>query len=217
MWKFKIDYTRVQLIFSPPSTPLGRMGKDSIKKKLILFGGTSVSNPQTTVRLNDIWYYDAQSGTTKWVQEVPSPNSPPMTARMDHACAFNTQTGVMNVHGGIDTNSAYMTYLWHYDFSSKMWVSVSNGINQAQLAGHSMLYLSSSNFIFIFFGALSSSTCSNDVYQYSLQANTWTALNVASKPPSCRSYFVGSFSPQTNEYFVFGGKTNSGILLSIID
>jgi hypothetical protein len=173
---------------------------DQRRDQLVLFGGTNSS-----VKMNDLWTYSIKS--ERWLMVTPVGTSTP-AARIDHACAFNTQSSMFHVHGGWGSQ----TYqdLWHLDFISNSWTLINLGDSNVLRIGHSMLYSKSLNSFFLIHGFnVFTNSFTNTAYQYSFknQSAGWTLFEIrgSQRIPSIRGYYSTGFNNQSGEHYVFGG------------
>jgi uncharacterized protein (TIGR03437 family) len=88
---------------SPPPRFQHAMAYDSVRGKVVLYGGMS-SNSFSDV-LGDTWVWDG----TNWTQESPQ-TSPPAVA--EHAMAFDSNQGQVVLFGGIGEGPPGATWLW---------------------------------------------------------------------------------------------------------
>ncbi len=97
LWTQKFPQT------SPPPRFQHAMAYDSVRGKVVLYGGMS-SNSFSDV-LGDTWVWDG----TNWTQESPQ-TSPPALA--EHAMAFDSNQGQVVLFGGIGAGPPGATWLW---------------------------------------------------------------------------------------------------------
>ncbi len=103
-----VNWAQLATTPSPPSRTGHRLVYDSVRERVVLFGGTNVSNSY----LGDTWEFDG----TGWVQKVTA-IAPP--ARSLHCLAFDARRGQTVLFGGLDSGSVSQPRgdTWEYDGS----------------------------------------------------------------------------------------------------
>jgi hypothetical protein len=118
---------------APPPTPARRSGGlvyDTVRKKLLLFGGEAPVGSQWG-ELNDTWEYDG----TDWVQQQP-PSSPP--ARSIFGMSFDAARGRAVVFGGWTTGTGDYQDTWEWDGAT--WTQIAASGGPGQIESPAMIY-----------------------------------------------------------------------------
>jgi N-acetylneuraminic acid mutarotase len=107
------QWTQMRPRESPPARDYSVMAYDSVRDRILLFGGaTSTETP-----FDDLWAYDL--GRDTWSQLKPT--GPRPTARAWHAMAFDEETGMLVLFGGGRTRDAYTNEVWTLDPRTDAW------------------------------------------------------------------------------------------------
>jgi len=106
------------------------MAYDSIRGKVVLFGGSDSSLVQ------DTWEWDGVTGT--WTDVTPSGDKP--CARSGHAMVYDSGRGKVVLFGGKDVYN-YLNDIWEWDGALGTWTDVTpTGGNPGARSQHAMIY-----------------------------------------------------------------------------
>lgn len=100
-WRLQGAVWSTQPLIQPPARRAGRLVYDSLRERLVLFGGTDGLGSL----LNDVWEWTGNA----WVNPAPLGRPP---ARYDHQMAFDRERGVTVLFGGRGTTLWQDTWEW---------------------------------------------------------------------------------------------------------
>ena len=106
-------WTQMRPKESPPARDYSVMAYDSVRDRILLFGGAD----STETPFDDLWAYDLDRDT--WSQLKPT--GPKPTARAWHAMAFDKEAGVLVLFGGGRSRDAYTNEVWTFDPHTDSW------------------------------------------------------------------------------------------------
>jgi len=115
-WTYSFEsnvWTQMQPKQSPPPRDYSVMAYDSVRDRMLLFGGANLSEAP----FDDLWAYDL--GRETWSELKPAGARP--TARAWHAMAFDNEAGILVLFGGGRTRSAYTNEVWTFDPRTDTW------------------------------------------------------------------------------------------------
>ena len=107
-------WTQMHPTKSPPARFYSVMAYDSVRDRMLLFGGAADSNETP---LDDMWAYDLRRDT--WSELKPS--CPRPSARAWHAMAFDNEAGILVLFGGGRTRDEYTNEVWTFDPRTDAW------------------------------------------------------------------------------------------------
>jgi len=138
-----------------------------------------------------------------WTQ-LNSSNLP--LARYASRSVYVPSSNSMLIFGG-QGSSAFLNDLWSYSISSNSWTQLNSSTSPSVRAGHTAIYLSSSNSMLVF-GGYTGGGWLNELWSYNISSNSWTQLN-SSTSPSVRSENTAIYLSSSNSMLVFGGYTGA--------
>jgi len=98
---------------SPPARDYSVMAYDSVRDRMLLFGGVDSSETP----FDALWAYDLSRDT--WTELKPT--GPRPAARAWHSMAFDNEAGILVLFGGGRTRSAYTNEVWTFDPQTDTW------------------------------------------------------------------------------------------------
>lgn len=103
--------------FSFPTIRAGHaMAYDSVRQRVVLFGGTTAGLLDTANRPPEFFYGDTwEWDGTAWVERTPQGTTP--VARHEHALAYDPVARVTYLFGGLDASGIPLNDLWTWDGS----------------------------------------------------------------------------------------------------
>jgi hypothetical protein len=132
-WEWADD---VWTLLQPPNSPSARCGHfmayDSIRKRIVLFGGSSTFN-QTFGNLNDTWEWDG----TNWTKLNPTTKP---SFRSNGAMAFDAARGKVVLFGGSDAVSGISTDNTTWLWDGVNWTAAATPSGPSARYGHSMAF-----------------------------------------------------------------------------
>jgi hypothetical protein len=194
----------------PDSRSGAAMVYDSIRAKLILFGGRAGSGSN----LEDTWEWDPTTGV--WT-DVGASGHP--SARSQHAMVFEKSTGKVLLFGGgrSATTSAdgtgisiSMADTWEYDPTAKTWTARTVTASPSMRNDSALVWDSSTNKAVLFGGiqvdiANAAGVPKQDTWEWDPTAGTWTERTRSGSKPSQRYGHAMAFDGTRKKVVVFGG------------
>ena len=150
--------------------------------RVLLFGGLGANN----AIYGDTWLFDGSNNT--WTQLSPA-SSP--TARFDHNMVWIGDDKVM-LFGGGNTFTDYKNDTWIFDLSDNTWTQRYPATSPSARRLHAMSRIGNGKAV-LFGGQTGLGSCSIQPYEpiengetwiYDIGTNTWTQLNLVTKPAS---------------------------------
>jgi len=192
-------WTEVQ----PDTNPVARYGHrmvyDSVKKKVVLFGGRL----NTGLASSETWIYDVRQNT--WTQVHP-PSTP--AARYLHAMVYDSTNNKIVMFGGYWVAAE----TWIYDIDTNLWAQQYPETSPPRLYGLSMTYDSINDKVVLFGGMTYSGGWRrrNETWLYDVPMNTWTKAEPQTSPPA-RYHHDMAFDPINNRIVLFGGHNGAAM------
>ncbi|MEK6852066.1 MAG: kelch repeat-containing protein [Candidatus Thermoplasmatota archaeon] len=147
------------------------------------------------------WAYDYRNDT--WTDLRP-PESPPW--RFGHAMAYDRQSDVVVLFGGLSSALLELDDTWAYDYNSNTWREMAPAAHPSALYDHDMAYDYGSDRTILFGGPNSDET-----WAYDYEGNNWTLMNPYRRP-SVRFDYAMAYSDSLDRVFLFAGFTLVGDL-----
>jgi hypothetical protein len=181
---------------NPPARYYTRMAYDSIRKRVVLFGG----GLGRTSSLGDTWEWDGAD----WTQMKPP--KPVPAARQLHALAFDAKRGRVVMFGG-GQSGTLRNDTWEWD--GKAWTNVTpkTTTNPSARVGHGLTYDSGRQKVVLFGGDIGSGKQLNDTWEWDGKA--WVDITPKSGNPPVRGDLPLTYDAKANRVFVFGGWNGS--------
>lgn len=171
----------------PPVRTRGRSVYDSVRNRIVLFGGMGA-----TVRLNDTWEWDGY----EWIL-ISTVTSPPI--REAHSMVFDTLRSRVVMFGGLDTGGA-RSDTWIYDGTD--WTSLSPGTSPPGREDSAIGYDTDRDRI-VLFGGLASGSPLADTWEF--DGSTWEQVFPATSP-SARTSTMSAYDDFRKRLIIFGGQ-----------
>lgn len=195
-WEF--DGERWSLILtnnSPSPRTFPAVTYDSVRKKILLFGGNRVlfgKNESDYKFLNDFWIFDGKT----WEQlDAPAP-----IGRAEASFTFDRQRQKAVLFGGYRIENGTMKPLsdtWEWD--GKSWQKMAEGIPSAR-SGAAIAYDEQHNKVILFGGGIKSGGA-DETWEWN--GKTWKKINSAKTEPRYNSTMV--YDPNRKKIVRFGG------------
>jgi N-acetylneuraminic acid mutarotase len=152
----------------PPGRNLNAMTYDSQTDRIIMWGGDTwtYSNPNAP-KDDSVWAYDYNSDAWEEMKAVPAPADRPAGT-----ISYDAKAGVTILYGGFEEGNSDT---WAYDYNKNAWILLKPTNNPGMLTWHSMVYISATDRVFLFGGAINSIP-NNKTWLYDYNANTWTEV-----------------------------------------
>jgi N-acetylneuraminic acid mutarotase len=188
----------------PPGRDLAAMVYDSVRGKVLLFGGWNGST-----FFNDIWAFDPDANT--WTDL--SPAGPLPSARLTHSLVYDSTNGVVYLFGGWKEGGIDLNDLWVYDPGANTWTErAPSGGPPAAREGQSMVYDSAANRVILFGGTVTNTSFFNDTWAYDPVANEWTDLDPSGTLPSPRVGALMMYDSIRGKVILYGGWDGASAL-----
>lgn len=175
---------------SPAARTDHAMVYDSLRGRVVLFGGSSLGN--------DLWEWDGAS----WKDVTPPGPGP--GARSGHAMAFDAARGRLVLFGGHTWSPAQnVNDTWEWDGAS--WTSLTPARSPSARVDAAMAYDPNRQRVLLFSGELAPA----DTWEW--DGTTWTTVTPAGGSPSARSSARMVFDANRNRIMMFGGETGMSV------
>lgn len=191
-------WTAVAAQVRPSARTAHAMAFDSVRQRLVLFGGSTGGASPTL--LNDTWEWD---GTT-WLQRMPV-TAPP--AREGHAMAFDRVRGRVVLFGG--SSPLVSNDTWEWDGTSWLQRAVT-GTRPLTRRRHAMTWDAARSRVVLFGGSSSRTVKRNDTWEW--DGSTWTDRTPTTSP-SPRDDHGLAYSTQSGSVVLVGGYDSTQLLV----
>lgn len=212
VWAFDPEAERWELIGNLGSDCFDSMVYDAGAGKIILYCGLRY-NPDghrpgfPLDVISETWAYDVATNT--WENLNPGPIRPPQ-GLVGTRMAYDSESGVVILHGGIDINSfRFSNATWAYDSATNTWTNMQPAGAPAGRNYHGLTYDADADRVLSIAGIVSPNAATwlvtNDVFAYDYNENVWTQLDSGNAP--VRDYVSAHYVPSTGRVILFGGAT----------
>src|SRR5215470_16682428 len=184
----------------PPSRLSPALAYSARGAAMVMFGGQG---------LNDTWALDVKTGS--WRQMLPGQTaaSPPGLAGLTNAMVYDGDDDVFVLFGGCLCTGDFGASsgdTWTYRLSSNTWTKVTPAVSPPARQGHQLVYDGANKRVILFGGFdATSGTYFNDLWIYSVTANTWSMVLPAVSPPGRRMAAM-VYDPVQQRTVLFGGQ-----------
>src|SRR5262245_10762742 len=167
---------------------------------LVMFGGQGGA---------DTWAFDVKG--KRWTQMLSSPGAatPPGLSQLAGSMVYDGDDDVFVLFGGCLCTGdlgASSGDTWTYRLSSNTWTKVTPAVSPPARQGHQLVYDSANKRVILFGGFdATSGTYFNDLWIYSVTANTWSMVLPAVSPPGRRMAAM-VYDPVQQRTVLFGGQ-----------
>ena len=171
---------------SPSARQWHTMAYDSLRGRVVLFGGESNVNSPTSMLycLGDTWEWDGNN----WMQRA-SPVSPAW--RRWHAMAYDSSRARVVLFGGKAANNHDLADTWEWDGFT--WRQCRPALHPSARSGHAMAYDPTRAKVVLYAG---------DTWEWN--GEVWEQRQSAAAPPT-RSWHSMAFDPARGRVVLFGG------------
>ncbi len=173
---------------SPPPRALGTLSYDSMRRRVVLFGG--VGNGENA--LDDTWEWDGSTWTLRTFDNAPG-------AREGHGMVYDQKRGRTVIYGGF-VGGTYATDTWTYDGNA--WTLADLGRGMPVRAFFAMAYDSDRAVVVLHGGESPAVEALNDTWEWDGRA--WTRKLVLIPPPG-RVGAAMIYDPARKLSLLFGG------------
>ncbi len=169
---------------TPATSPSGRvdhwMSYDWESDRVILFGGQPTSGYIS--HTNDTWAYDYDTNTWQQMSPALAPSD-----RSLHAMAYDNESDVVVLFGGIGPSDVNYDDTWHYDFNSDTWTQAAPDPHPGGRLRHSAAYDSHNDVMIIYGGVTGDWHSRYDIdtdttWSYDENTDTWTKMSEIPEP-----------------------------------
>jgi N-acetylneuraminic acid mutarotase len=212
VWAFDPDAERWELIGNLESDCFESMVYDAGAGKIILYCGVRYNpdghHPWFPIDIiSETWAYDVAKNT--WENLNPGPIRPP-EGLIGTRMAYDSESGVVILHGGLDVNSfRFSNDTWAYDSASNTWTNMRPAGAPAGRNYHGLTYDAAADRVLSIAGGVSPNAATwlvtNDVFAYDYNENVWTQLDSGNAP--AREYVSAQYVPSADRVILFGGAT----------
>ncbi|HUT81063.1 MAG TPA: kelch repeat-containing protein [Candidatus Bathyarchaeia archaeon] len=187
------SWTALSNISSPEARSNHRMVYNSISKKVILFGGKSLS---TSYFINDTWEFDP--ATNEWSELHPAVSP---SVRAAHGMYFDPVFNEIVLFGGAGPVT-HDSETWIYNCTANIWYQINPATHPEKRYGHSFVYDEELQ-VGVFFGGRYVDLMS-DTWFFNRSSLTWAKQETSPKP--IRRYHTGLvYNPSETTFIMFGG------------
>lgn len=179
-------WRRATPLLSPPARTSAAMTWDPIRKRLVLFGGSS----SVVARFGDTWVWD---GAT-WLQVASSGPA----ARTGAHLVYDASRGAAVLHGGTDAGGVALRDVWLFD--GAQWSElVTTGLPDMFIA--SGLAYDAARGVVVAVGSVSGAHVTVE-----LSGATWEERTPLTTTPSIASFFATAYDTNRRRVVQFGGR-----------
>jgi len=191
-------WSQVSLTTQPPARSGHAMSYDTVRSRLVLFGGISFGT--STPDRGDTWELNSPPGTSSvpWSQRTLV-NAP--AVRQGHAMVYDRQRNRMVVFGGSNSLFNILNETWESDGTS--WVQRTTANSPGGRLGLAMVHDSARGKVVLFGGA--GQTNSSGTWEY--DGTNWQQ-RTTTVDPGLRQYHAMVFDSVRNRVVLFGGSVN---------
>src|SRR5499427_7702999 len=167
---------------------------------LVMFGGQGGA---------DTWAFDVKG--KRWAQMTSSSGAatPPGLSQLAGSMVYDGDDDVFVLFGGCLCTGdlgASSGDTWTYRLSSNTWTKVTPAVSPPARQGHQLVYDGANKRVILFGGFdATSGTYFNDLWIYSVTANTWSMVLPAVSPPGRRMAAM-VYDPVQQRTVLFGGQ-----------
>ena len=187
------------------------MAYDSVRSKLIIFGGFTQSN---TLWAPDTWEYSAAAETWAKVHDGLSPGVGNPSARYYHCMVYDTFNNKTVMFGGqlvIDIASL-SNETWTWNITGTSWTKETTTGSPSARRSATMVY-DSARHVCVLFGGWDGNA-DDETWEYNAATTTWTKVHAGGSPgdgnPSARYAHSAAYDSARNRMVVFGGGNGTG-------
>ncbi len=187
-----MQFSLLQPATSPPARWVTAMAFDSVRRRVVLFGGDGGAGT-----LNDTWEWD---GST-WTQQFPGKSPGP---RSGHVMAFDAARGRVVLYGG--NNGSPLSDTWTYD--GKVWTEVSLTTTPGAIYYAAMAYDAARGVTVLFGGQNGALALNGNTWE-------WDGQKWAQRPagPPARMLASLTYDKQRRRVTLIAGLDPAGTLL----
>jgi len=195
-WVWNGTWGQLATSSAPSARAYHAMAYDSVRRKIVLFGG------RDQALKGDTWELDVASGT--WTNVTP-PSGPNPSPRFHHAMAYDIENRVTVLFGGDTAMGASQSgETWIWDGSA--WTQQFPAVGPTARYGHKMAFDTAFHRIVLFGGAeVPSGSLKNDTWSWN--GTTWIE-DVHTPIPSARLNHAMAYDSDRDQVVLFGGVAN---------
>jgi len=183
-----VDWTLAQPTNAPSARSQPGMALDSIRGVVVLFGGGYN---------NDTWEWDG----TDWTQ-ILTPNAP---SGRNCRLAFDSNRGVMVLHGGDTSVNVYNGETWEYDGTD--WTQRFPANSPGVRVAHAIEFDPVAQRVVVFGGFIQSFQNVGDTWEW--DGYDWIERFPQTSPSARRDFDNSAYDLVNNRMITFGGYTNT--------
>ena len=175
---------------SPPARTMTAMAYNPVEGRVVLFGGSEESAPNSTA-FDDTWEYDG----TNWAL-VPTTNPPP--ARGVHVMTWDASNQEVVMMGGVSVGFSGLTDTWTYDGTD--WTEKVLALAPAA-RGRPVLVFDPLRRRTVLYGGITLTGYLDDSWEW--DGTHWTQL--FANPPAARGFAAAAYHVGLSQVAVYGG------------
>ena len=151
-------------------------------------------------RFDDTWAFDLEA--QRWTEVSASDTRP--IKRCLHQCAFDPETNSLLLFGGQSNVTPILGDLWSYDPSRKEWTELLPEGEAPMPRFLSSMVRDQNSKRLLLFGGSTLDGREDDLWSYTKNEG-WAKLDPGDASPEARNSHAGTFVPDTDSYYMFGG------------
>lgn len=134
-----------------------------------------------------------------------------------HSMVYIPNSDKVILFGGQNISFSLCDETWVYNLTTNTWIQINPPVMPNGRAGHSMVYVPSSNKVILFGGIVLTESNDteyiSDTWAYDMKADIWTRQHPPTSPIG-RSFYSMVYCPNTNQVLLFGGYDENGEILN---
>lgn len=201
-WAFDVlngTWKNMNPISHPNANTDSHMIFDTQRNQAIFFG----SGPSGWINDVETWSYDYSKN--EWTNLTPSTH--PLSG-YETGMAYDSKRDSIVLFGGIYNGGTRLNDTWIYDLNNNTWSMVQTINSPSRRNMQVMVYDSASDRI-ILFGGEDMYGLEDETWIFDIQNNTWTKMNVTSKPHA-RYWSDMIYDSKRDKVLLFGGMDFNG-------
>jgi hypothetical protein len=184
-----VGWIPLQLEYSPPPLQHAAHAYDSLRNRLIIFGGSTIHKNGSWVFTNQTWEWDGN----QWRNVSPLLKDSPQV-RDSAGMAYDEKRGRVVMYGGLGRNGA-LCDTWEWD--GKTWSGTCPPGCPGARYGHEMYYDQTREKV-VLYGGYDDKTFFKDAWEWDGKA--WTEIEISGVSPGATTYAL-AYNPQANYAF----------------
>jgi len=177
-----------------------KMVYNPLAEEIILFGGNR-GNGDNSI-LESVWKFNISSSEWNEINPEVSPVS-----RYNHGMVYLPDNNSILLFGGRrNTDYTQLDDTWKFDLITNTWEEIISTTIPPARQFSSMTYDSQSERVLMFGGFGVNEVQFNDLWEFTLENNTWKEITTTNPPPSRYGHSL-IYRSSANKAYLFGGRT----------